>query len=39
MFVANDEKFAFKNIERKNRITIKQTDSEGNEIERIREER
>lgn len=39
MFVANDEKFAFKNIERRNKITIKQVDEEGNEIARQKEER
>ncbi|MDD2565473.1 MAG: DEAD/DEAH box helicase [Candidatus Gracilibacteria bacterium] len=39
MFVASDEKFAFKNIERRNKITIKQTDEEGNEVARQKEER
>lgn len=39
MFVDKDESFAFKNIEKRNKITIKQTDEEWNEIERKREER
>ena len=38
MFVANDEKFAFKNIERRNKITIKQVDEEGIAMERKKEE-
>jgi len=37
MFVANDEKFAFKNIERRNKIKIKQVDEDGNEMERKEE--
>ncbi|EKE29554.1 MAG: putative ATP-dependent RNA helicase exp9 [uncultured bacterium (gcode 4)] len=38
MFVANDEKFAFKNIERRNKITIKQVDEEWIAMERKKEE-
>lgn len=39
MFVANDEKFAFKNIEKRNKIKIKQIDEEWNEVERKEERR
>ena len=39
MFVANDEKFAFRNIEKRNKITIKQVNEEGEPVERVREER
>jgi superfamily II DNA/RNA helicase len=39
MFVANDEKFAFRNIERRNKITIKQVDDEWTEMTRKPEER
>lgn len=38
MFVSAEEKFAFKNIEKRNKITIKQVDEEGNEVERKKEE-
>lgn len=39
MFVANDEKFAFKNIEKRNKITIKQVNEDGVEMIRQKEER
>ncbi len=39
MFVSWSEKFAFKNIERTNKIKIKQVDHEWEEVERKEEER
>ena len=36
MFVARDEQFLFKNIERRNKITIRQIDLAGNKVERVR---
>ncbi|MDD3302003.1 MAG: DEAD/DEAH box helicase [Candidatus Gracilibacteria bacterium] len=37
MFVSGGEKYAFKNIEKTNKITIKQVNTEGEEIERKEE--
>ncbi|MDD3120423.1 MAG: DEAD/DEAH box helicase [Candidatus Gracilibacteria bacterium] len=39
MFVSSQEKMSLKNIERRNKIKIKQVDEEGNEIERQVEQR